>query len=298
MKILKHNLIIALLLGTATLFSQNRKQNSSESFTVKNDVIVEINTRNTEVTVEHWNKNEVLVETVIEVEGLTVEESQVLFDSWEIEVMGNSSRVVITSHPKFSNEKMDFTHDIDFNFDLDLNFEPVIAYSFHFNSDSFPSPPEMPKIVIDKLHNMEWDQKAYEKDKDGYLMQWEKNQEKWAKEIEEKFEPMMEEYEKEMEKWEEEFSKKYEPKMEEYEKKMEKWEKEMEPKLRAKEKKLAKIEREIKVKVVKVEREIGHQQENSKKVKTTILIKIPKNASVDVDAHNDKIQLPKNVKTL
>lgn len=296
MKILKHNLIVALLLVTATLFSQNRKQNFTESFVVKSNVVVEINTSNTEVTVEHWNKNEVFVEAVIEVEGVTVEESRSLFDSWDIEALGNSSKVVITSHPKFTKGEFHFEHDFDFNFDFD--FEPVIAYSYHFNSDSFPSPPEMPKVVIDKLHNMEWDQKAYEKDKDGYLKQWEKDQEKWAKEIEKKFEPMMEEYEKEMEKWEEEFSKKYEPKMKEYEEKMEKWEKEMEPKLKAQEKKLAKMEKEIVVKVERIEREIERQQENSKKVKTSIIIKIPKNARVDVDSHKGKIHLPDNVKTL
>lgn len=298
MKILKPSLIIVLLLVTATLFSQNRKRNFTESFTVKSDVIIEINTSNTEVTVEHWNKNEVLVEVVVEVEGLSVEESKALFDSWEIEALGNSSKVVITSHPKFPNGEMKFSHDFDFNFDLEFDFEPVIAYSYHFNSDSFPSPPEMPKVVIDKLHNMEWDQKAYEKDKDGYLKQWEKDQEKWAKEIEEKFEPMMEEYEKEMEKWEVEFSKKYEPKMEEYEKEMEKWEIEMESKLKIQEEKLEKMERKIVIKVEKIEKEIERQHKNAEKVKTKILIKIPKNARVDVDSHKGKIHLPNNVKTL
>ena len=298
MKILKHNLVVTLLFVTITLFSQNRKQNFTESFTVKSDVIVEINTSNTEVTVEHWNKNEVFVEAVIEVEGVTVEESRSLFDSWDIEALGNSSKVVVTSRPSFSHVEMEFAHDFDFKFDIDVDFEPVIAYAFQFDSDSFPSPPEMPKVVIDKLHNMEWDQKAYEKDKDGYLKQWEKDQEKWAKEIEEKFEPMMEEYEKEMEKWEEEFSKKYEPKMKEYEKKMEKWEKEMEPKLKAQEEKLAKMEKEIVVKVERIEREIERQQENSKKVKTSIIIKMPKNARVDVDSQKGKIHLPDNVKTL
>lgn len=224
MKAIKHNVIAALLLCTTVAFSQTRTQKSTESFNVDNDVVVEINTHHSDVVVQHWDKNEVLVETVLSVDGVSVEESKELFKTWEVEALGNSNKVVINSHPGFRFHT-DFNIDFDmseFEIDIpemDFDFEPVIAYALKFDSLNYPAPPEMPEEIAAKvLRQIEWDQASYEKDKEKYLKEWEEKQKEWEKEIEETYEPMMEKYEKEMEKWEKDFEKKYEPKMKEYEK--------------------------------------------------------------------------------
>lgn len=318
MKAIKHNLIGAFLLCVTLSFAQSRTQKSTESFNVNSDVIVEINAHDSDIIVEHWNKNEVSVSTILEIDGVTVAESKEIFDSWSIEALGNSSKVVINSRPDFhyafaDGFNFDFDMpDMDFDFpEIDFDFEPVIAYGFKFDSLNLPAQPQMPKIVIEHLNKIEWDQKAYEKDKEKYLEEFEAQQEAWAKEFEEKFEPQMEKYEAEMEKWEKEFEEKFEPQMEKYEAEMEKWaedfEKNIEPQLKKHEEKMAKWEKDFEKniepklkaqekKMEKLEKEIEEKLEKSMKMKKKITIKIPKGARVKVNTHDGSIKLPKGVK--
>jgi hypothetical protein len=300
MKVIKHNIIGALLLSATMVFSQSRTQKSSERFNVNSDVIVEINANYSDVTVVHWSKNEVLVETVLSINGVTVEEANKYFDGWNVEALGNKNKVIITSRPDFQFEDFDFDSDFDFNFDFD--FEPVIAYGLKFDSVSFPNPPVMPAVAAVHLSKINWDQKAYEKDKEKYLKEFEKQQQEWAEEFEKNFEPQMKAYEKAMEEWEKEFSEKFEPQMKAYEKEMEKWEKDfeknIEPQLKKHEKMMKEKEKEIAKKVEKMEKEMENKHERSLKMKKTIHIKIPKNARVKVNTHHGSIVLPNGVKRI
>ena len=61
MKVNKHNFIWTLILCTTIVFGQKQTKKINESFKVNNDVLVEIDTRHTDVTVEIWNKNEVSI---------------------------------------------------------------------------------------------------------------------------------------------------------------------------------------------------------------------------------------------
>ena len=309
----KYSLIIAFLLSVTGVFSQTRTQKASEKFYVNNDVIVEINASYSDVTVEHWTKNEVLVESILTIDGVTVAEANEYFDGWKIEALGNKTKVVLTSRPVFhlgyGDFDMDFDIDIDSDFDFDFDFEPVLAYALNFDSVSFPSPPVMPIHLQKHLHEIEWDQKAYEKDKEKYLKEFEKQQQAWAEEIEKNFEPQMKAFEKEMEEWEKEFEEKYEPQMEAYEKEMEKWaenfEKNIEPQLKkheammeekgkVMEKKMEKMEKKMEA----AEREMEAKHKKSLKMKKKILIKIPKNAKVKVNTDHGSITLPDDVNTI
>jgi len=300
MKILRYKLLGILFVCVTMVFSQSRTQKSTEKFDVNSDVIVEINANNSNITVEHWGKNEVLVETVLSIDGVSVKEAEEYFNSWEIEALGNKSKVIVRSHPNFQHGDFDFDFMSDFDFNFDFDFEPVIAYGLKFDSVSFPSPPEMPVIVLEHLNKIKWDQKAYNKDKEKYLEEFEEQQKAWAEEIERNLEPQMEAYEKKMEAWEKDFAKKYEPQMKAYEKEMEKWqkdfEKNIEPQLKEHEKMMQAKEKEMQAKAAKMEKKIKLQQEKSKKMKKKILIKIPKNARVKVNTHNGSITLPNNVK--
>lgn len=303
MKTIKHNLFGILVLSVSIILAQTKTQKSSELFNVKKDVVVEINANDSDISVEFWNKNQVSVETILSIDGVSSEESKDYFDNWQVEVMGNSTKVVINSRSKFNH-----SYGGDFNYafvmpempEIDFNFEPVIAYGIDFDSLSFPTPPEMPKVMIAHMKNFEWDQEAFEKDKDNYLAKFEKEQEKWAKEFEGKFEPMMEDYEKEMAKWEKEFEEKYEPMMKDYENEMEKWakdfEEKIEPQMRKYEKKMVIAEKEMEVKRDELEKKLTKLKNNQQKVKKKITIKIPKDAKVKVNTRNGSIKLPKGVK--
>lgn len=298
MKSIKYNLIGVFLLCATMVYSQSRTQKSTEKFFVNSDVIVEINANYSDITVQHWNKNEVLVETVLTIDGISAEEAKEYFDGWKVEALGNKNKVIVTSRPKFHEGDFEF----DFDFDSDFDFEPIIAYGLKFDSVSFPHPPEMPAIAAVHLKKIHWDQKAYEKDKEKYLKEFEKQQQAWAEEFEKNFEPQMEVYEKEMEKWGEEFAEKFEPQMKAYEKEMEKWEKDfeknIEPQLKKHEKLMEAKEKEIEKKVKIMERKVEEDHKRSMKMKKKILIKMPKNARVKVNTDHGSIDLPAGVKRL
>jgi hypothetical protein len=302
MKVIKYNLLGVLLLFVTVAFSQKRTQKSSELFKVNNNVIVEIKANYSDVTVEYWTKNEVLVETVLEINDVTVEEAKEYFDGWKVEALGNKNKVVVTSRPNFSHGDFDFDFNFNTDFEFDFNFEPVIAYGLEFDSVSFPSPPEMPKIVLKHLNKIKWDQKAYNKDKEKYLKKFEQQQRVWAEEFEKNFEPQLEDFEKKMEKWKEEFAEKYEPQMDAYEKEMEVWEenfeKNIEPQLKKYEEKMALKEKDLEVKLKKMEMEMEKKRAKSMKMKKKILIKIPKNARVREHTYKSSIVLPDDVKKI
>ncbi len=302
MKVIKYNLLGVLLVFVTVAFSQKRIQKSSELFNVNNDVIVEIKANYSDITVEFWNKNQVLVETVLEINGVTVEEAKEYFGSWKIEALGNKSKVVITSRPNFNHEDFDFNFDFNSDFEFDFNFEPVIAYGLKFDSVSFPIPPEMPTIAFEYLNKIKWDQKAYKKNKEKYLKEFEKQQQAWAEEFKKNFEPQLEDFEKKMEKWREDFSKKYEPQMKAYEQEMKVWEenfeKNIEPQLKNYEEKMAAKEEEMEEKLKEMEKEMEKKHTKSLKMKKIIIIKIPKNARIKEHTYKSSITLPNDVKKL
>lgn len=330
MKEIKHNLVIAFLFGITGILAQTKTQKYSESFKVNNDVILEINAHHSDITVEYWDKNEILVESLLSIDGVSDDEAKEYFEYWNIEALGNSKRVVVNSQPNFDFhfEGMNFTlndmhieiPEMDFQIPPieieipEMDFEPLIAFAFDFDSLSYPTPPEMPEIVIAHMSKIKWDPEAFEREGDAYVERFEKEQEKLEQEFEEKYGEQMRAYEEEMEKWEEEFAEQYEPKMEEYEKEMEKWQKEFEekyePKMKEYEKEMekwaAKYEKEIEPKMKEMEKEIEKQmkgveeelekyEEKMKSIKKEITIKIPRGAKVDLDTHKGTIKLPNNI---
>ncbi|MEM7086383.1 MAG: hypothetical protein AAF489_09385 [Bacteroidota bacterium] len=69
-----------------------------ESFNVGDDVLVSVNTSHTNVVFETWNKDVVQVEAFIDDENLSAKEKEEVFKNWDLDVLGNSKKVVITSN--------------------------------------------------------------------------------------------------------------------------------------------------------------------------------------------------------
>jgi hypothetical protein len=312
MSVNKHNLIWVLLLGTTLVFGQKQTKEINESFQVNSDVLVEIDSRHTDVTVETWNKNVVAVKGDWQVEGMTKEEASDYFENWGFEALGNNSKVVITSksaHNYYSHSVV--FDDMDFDFDFESITHLGELFDGDFYSEMIPPMPPMPIIpvpaipapVLSSLSEIEFDYKAYEKDKEAYMKEFEKRQKEWEREFEKKFEPQMLEYEKKMEAWEKEI----EPLMKEYEVKVKKWEKEMEPQMKEYEKKMEVHSKKMEKKMKEMEKEIEIQYAQkmdekgtkiSKKynLKKSLHIKVPKGAVVDVNAHDGKIIIPNGLK--
>jgi hypothetical protein len=321
MKTYKHNFLAFILLFTTVLFAQKHDKKVSESFKVNNDVFVDITTRYADVTIETWSKNVVSIEGSWEVEGLNKEDSNKLFENVDFEASGNKEKVIIRakSNNNFSLFEREFEEiDFNFNFDSIVNIGDVFIHDFHFEIPEVPEVPEMPdipempEIVISHLSKIEFDHKAYEKDKEGYMQRFKKEQEKWEKEMEEKIEPQMKEYEKKIKLWEKENG----PRMKQIEVKVATWEKENIPKIKAFEKKMATWEKENATKVKAFEEKmekmgkkmeekysalIEMKHKNAKgvtKIKKRLLIKIPKNAKVKLDVRYGSFSAPDDLNTV
>ncbi|MBV1923944.1 MAG: hypothetical protein KUG68_07960 [Flavobacteriaceae bacterium] len=74
------------------------QSNYKESFKVGDDIVISVNTSHTDVVFETWNKDKVEVEAYIEGEDLSKEEKRKIFENWNLDVLGNSKKVVITSN--------------------------------------------------------------------------------------------------------------------------------------------------------------------------------------------------------
>lgn len=69
-----------------------------ESFKVGDDVTVSVNTSHTNVVFETWNKDHVAVEAFIDDESLSAKEKEEIFKNWDLDVLGNSKKVIIKSN--------------------------------------------------------------------------------------------------------------------------------------------------------------------------------------------------------
>lgn len=91
-----------LLVIAQSVQAQKFEKKYKESFKVSKDVVIDINTRYTDVVIKTWNKNTVSVEAVIVVEGENIkkEDAQKYFDNWEFEALGNQKKVSIKGNNK------------------------------------------------------------------------------------------------------------------------------------------------------------------------------------------------------
>ena len=121
---------IFLLLVTTVVSAQKYDKKISENFNTNKDVEVKINASNAEIDVTTWNKNEVSVEAIIEVEGLDKKEAQKYLDNWKFETLGNKSKVQInanrSSFHSLGNDNIVFFNSSENNF-------PKV---FQYNSES------------------------------------------------------------------------------------------------------------------------------------------------------------------
>ena len=203
----KSMLILVAVIFSACMFAQSGSKTFKEEFKVKPDVVIDINTRHTDIEVITWNKNEVVVEAFMDIEGQDIDDEtrNDYFDKWEFEAVGNSSNISVKSR---SNNFIDI-HAFDFdspNYDIfhkksnrsngytyvwpEISIKGLdILDSIDFVMPELPELPELPEIpelselniVIPDLPPLpempsKFDYEAYKKDK-SYLERWKKENE-------------------------------------------------------------------------------------------------------------------------
>ncbi len=216
MRTLRFKMIALLLcLSLGTIYAQKQNKKYTEKFNVNKDVAIDINTRYTDIEIETWDRNEVVIEGYIEYEG---EATQKAIDDylkrWNFEALGNKSSIKVTSNssglfnihtfnfdePNYENI---YPHDIqstvkNLQFVIpEVSVEALgVLDSLHVIMPELPEIAEFPELQgIQSLGSFafnlddsfdffilpeKFDFKKFKKDK-NYLKEWKKRNEKHLK---------------------------------------------------------------------------------------------------------------------
>jgi hypothetical protein len=126
----------------SSLHAQKFDKKFNEKFKVNKNVELAINANNADINVTTWNRNEVSVNAVITVEGLSKKEAQKFLKNWKFEALGNKSKVQINAN---ANRFLHFGEN-DFKFDFDFGDLEIPEMNF----DNFKI--EIPEFEMPDIH--------------------------------------------------------------------------------------------------------------------------------------------------
>ncbi|NNJ88769.1 MAG: hypothetical protein HKP53_05160 [Eudoraea sp.] len=300
-------LVLGMLFLSLQLVAQKQTKTYNEKFNVGTDAVLDINTSYADIQFETWEKNEVSVEAVIELEGATEEEAEAYFKNSGIKILGNSKTVEIKT---YGNNSWSFRNSL-WQPDPSSPVTPIAPFPemgqlfMDFEMPELPPMPEMPPMP--PIPNVNFDYEAFQKDGDKYLK-------KWKKEFNKNFDK---EYQEEMEAWGKEFAARAEAKRDQMEERREAMEVQREEmKLQREEmREQAQEDRERAMKEAQEAREkvlfemrdtdaptIFYRSEDGEsknyKVKKTIKIKMPKSATLKMNVRHGEVKLAANTKNL
>lgn len=336
MKTYKYKIIGLLVLLTLSVQAQKIDKKITEKFKVNSDATIVINATHTDVDIETWNKNEVSIEAVMEIEGVSEKEAEKIFKKWKFEALGNKNKVKIIS----------LSNNFGFDFKFDFDFPDIEVQGIDMPDLSglaglaglavlaeLPEMPELPEIMEmpEMDFDVEFDFDAYKKDSTylkGYKMRvakqvkrfkesdWKRkydsvrNSDEYKLKIIE-FKKATKEMAKEMKEFKE--SKEYKRTMEESKRVVEQVRKEMlnNKELMRDQMKVAKEASKKAMEMVQKMKEEGklHNGENvyflggdennsNVKIKKYIKIKVPKNATFELNVRHGKLNIPKSNKKM
>ena len=214
---------IALVLITTKVVAQKESKTFKETFTIGENAVLNITTSNTDIEFETWDKNQVEITAVIELDGATPEEAEEYFENGRIEIKGNSKEIDITTGVEnswFLKNSNKGLINSNINYEIEVLLEdvklPELSQLSELSSLSELSKlsalaelvtiPDLP--VIPDLPNMPtipFDYSEYKKDGEKYMI-------KWKKQFEKRFDK---DFEKNFEKWSKKFEKLNEKRFEE-----------------------------------------------------------------------------------
>lgn len=242
------NILSILFFLTVSVSAQQRIDKISQSVNVNDDVTINLNTNQTNIIIDTWNKDIIEVEAYIESNTLTKQELETYLKAWKVDVDGSKDNVTISSNASglswtesiglLEMESLDALKDLEVNLaDLEINLAkmPDLSFLESMNFDDMPKMPNMPNLpeLPDGMNNINFDFDKYEKEGEAYMEKWSKEygekygeayakkMEAWAKKVDKK---ALAQYEKDMEKWGEEFGERFGKEFgENFGKEMEEW---------------------------------------------------------------------------
>ena len=195
MKLLYKITLITLFAFVTLLNAQKSDKKYVEEFKTNDNVLINVETRHTDIQIENWNKNVVLIEATIVVEGATSDKAEEVIKNWKFKAIGNKNEIEITSNSHgVWLDKIKFSNGDELNFQkhaLNLEF-PEISVENLGILDSFeiatPDALHFPELLImPEMNDFDieikappFDYEEYKKD-ENYMKKW---QEEMMKNIE------------------------------------------------------------------------------------------------------------------
>lgn len=181
-------------LMAVSAYAQKETKTYKESFKVDANAVIDINTSHADIEFETWDKNEVVIEAKIELEGASKEEAEEYYRNGGIKILGNSKTIEISTRAESIFSYGDVVADIQVNdFVIEIpefpELEPLFLDLEIPDLPDFPEIMEMPPLPPLSMQNFDYEQ--YKKDGEKYMR-------KWKKEFDENFD---EEYKQRMAEW-------------------------------------------------------------------------------------------------
>jgi hypothetical protein len=292
--VFKHSVLAIVMCLTGSVLGQNKLV---ETFDVSKDVIVKVNTSNTNVIFKTWNKKKVQVEAFIDDNNLSDKEKQQALKDWDLDVLGNSQEIVVTSGEHYHWKDLDNNFNIKELEDLNLNLEflePILE------NIEIPEIPEMnfempviPEGLLEGLGDLHFDYEKFNENEEEYMKQWnDMIEDRFGDEFEEKMEAWGERFaeqwdekkgdslaavvEERMKVWEEKHAVKMEQLAEKMEKRTEEFEKRAE---------------EYENRREEIEKDYHEKYKKTHKANRTIIIKMPKNTKTDINVRHGELKM-------
>ncbi|MCL6265295.1 hypothetical protein [Flagellimonas myxillae] len=169
------SVFLMLLVGLTARAQQNTKT-YKETFNVGDETVLDIDTRHADIEFETWDKQEVEITAVVELDGATNDEAKEYFEKDAVQIIGNSKEIQVKTRGQnfgvFAPGNMDFG-----SFNIVVPDAPMVEPIFgHLEIPEIPEVfvlPELPPLPPVPFTDFDYD--AYKKDGDKYLKEWKKS---------------------------------------------------------------------------------------------------------------------------
>ncbi|MDF0706395.1 hypothetical protein [Flagellimonas okinawensis] len=314
-QILFSGLLLALVGFTGQ--AQEKSKTYKETFNVNKDTELNITTSYADIEFETWNKDQVEITAVIELEGVEQEEADSYFDRDLVKIMGNSKEIEVSTRGAASPYAFDYRAE-----NIDIPEMPSVAEIIaNVEIQEFPEivipeiavMPSMPPLPPMPPINFDYD--AYKKDGEKYMKEW---NEKFRKTFDEEYKERFEKWGEEMEKMAEEREARREEMREEREQLREEREemrKEIQERVREQREEIRAQQTEIRKEQAELRKQLRQEartihgnpnvfyfssdgKHKEYKVKKRIIIKMPKYIKVNMNVRHGEVKLAENAKNI
>ena len=293
----KHFKILILLFSFTLSIQAQQFTKPLQEFKVGSNTEISIEASYAEIEIIEWNKNKVEVEGIMTIQGLPEDEAQDIFDSWDISAQANADKISIrSSSSNFGNEYFFINSDKYIGnviVDVPEISERVIDIidSIHFVLPEFENFPdiefEMNENFVFSGDSIAFDYEEFQKNSE-YLIEWQEENKEQMKVIKRELKEnqvQMARQQKEMQREIKEMQK----------------EVVQEARLHVREAQMEarEVQRHVREENVRVRSESDREREHEVKriienrqkvkIKRTLIIKVPRNAKLEMDVDYCKI---------